>query len=327
MVEGKVFVSSVLGVETEDLRAERQVVREVISSFGFLHSWMFEHEPASTDPLDESYLRNVDDCDLFILLVGAKSTEPVARECIRAINQSRPILLFAKKVEDRSAQAELLLKTPGSKYDTFDSPENLRQKVRTAVAQTLVKGLRALHEGSSRLSVIGQLQELAVKLTMVQVKPTIPRRAEMELFQLRKVETDVVVVAKLSSEQEVRIPTKKVDDLLLFGSYGNSEPPALILDGRLQWITPTESWRFFRDPPKPDCLFGFPKPSSLEDPRAKILCNKIRERGWQPGWASERGLTDQLGESYEIVYDEDGLYFRIEDIPSSLILIRKLPNP
>ena len=85
MERGKVFISSVLNLEVEDLHKERDTAREVVESYRFLRPWAFEKTPASTDELDESYLKQVDECDLFVLIVGTGSTNPVTAELRRPV--------------------------------------------------------------------------------------------------------------------------------------------------------------------------------------------------------------------------------------------------
>src|SRR5712692_6350254 len=95
---GKIFISSILNPSVEDLRPERNAARDVIDSFGFLKAWAFETAPASTENLDESYLRHVEECDVFILILGVKVTAPVNAEWLRAKKLKKPTLVFVKSV-------------------------------------------------------------------------------------------------------------------------------------------------------------------------------------------------------------------------------------
>ena len=111
---GKVFISSILNKSVEDLRAERNAAKAVIESYGFLKTWAFEDAPASPEKLDNSYLRHVDECDLFILLVGAHMADAVEAEYYRAKDRGRRIFVFAKNVPDRSNRARALLDAANS---------------------------------------------------------------------------------------------------------------------------------------------------------------------------------------------------------------------
>src|ERR1700723_3012972 len=114
--KAKVFISSILNPSLEDLREERRIVREVVSSFSFLTPWAFEKAPASFEDLDDSYLRNVEECDVFIVLVGSESSNPGAAEVQRAIAKNKPILVFAKAVANRKPMAQMTLDSIGRKY-------------------------------------------------------------------------------------------------------------------------------------------------------------------------------------------------------------------
>lgn len=320
MDKAKVFISSILNREIEDLQEERQAAREAVESYRFLTAWAFEEEPAATGPLDESYLRHVEDSDLFILIVGRAATDPVTEECLKAKDRSKPILLFCKSVPDRTPLARSLIELAGGKYASFATANDLRQCVQDAIDQELVLALRASRSRSGAWSILERLRPLAKKSTIVHIRPTFPRKAELDEFQLQEVKQDVAVFQKLSSGHQVNIPTSRVTEILPVSASGS---PVLRLEGRLQWVTPSESWRFFEEKPEPDSVLGFHKPSHLHDPTATTITNQNREKGYEPGWASEVDLPGREGTDLEIVYDEDGRYFRIPDPHRSLILIRK----
>lgn len=323
MEQAKVFISSILDATKEDLRPEREVVREVVASFEFLKPWAFEHEPASSDSLDESYLRNVDSCDLFLLIVGKEATDPVTKETLRALDRGKPILIFAKKTEDRSPQAQLLLKTPNKKYATFDALTDLRQRVREAILQTLVKGLTSLQEGGGASSILFQLREMAARYALVDVRPTIPNKAEHEPFQIVKAEQDAIEIQKLSCGQLIHIPTSRIKEILSFGQFEFGQRPCLILNGRLQWLTRKLRWQFLDEAPLPDSAYGFSKPSSLQDGAVIGLVENLRANNIASGFVLQQDLPVKLGEGWEIVYDDDGRYFRVPDKPCDQILICK----
>ena len=88
-------------------------------------------------------------------------------------------------------------------------------------------------------------------------------------------------------------------------------------------VESSQKWQFFEEKPDPGSVFGFPKISSLQDPRATALIERFRAQGYTLGWNREDGISARLADGREIVYDEDGRYFRITDPHSDLILIRK----
>ena len=81
MERGKVFVSSAI---RGDVDAEREAVIEVIDANPYLRAWDFSREPATPGPLNHSYLKHVDDCALFIAIIGSEIRGPVEEEFHRA---------------------------------------------------------------------------------------------------------------------------------------------------------------------------------------------------------------------------------------------------
>jgi Domain of unknown function (DUF4062) len=310
MEKAKVFISSVLNRSVEDLREERDAVKEVVESYGFLTAWAFEKAPASFEDLDESYLRNVDECDIFTLIVGAEASNPVTAEVQRAKQQNKRILAFAKKVSSRKPMAQMLLDGTGTKYASFETQDKLRDVVRDAIDHAVVMGLRSLSFRTK--SPMGELKQLAEKKTQLHIKPAIPRFAERDVFNIEEMNAKTVVVAKHSTAESLEIPTGRISEILFFGDM-----PSLILDGRLQWVSTIERWRFFPEKPEERSALGFSKLSTPQDPHAETLANKLRSKGYQPGWAAEVEVPSKQSPSYQVVYDEDGHFFRIAELHHS----------
>lgn len=321
MDKGKVFISSILNRKVEDLHPERNAVREVVETYRFLKPWAFEKEPASSEDLDESYLHHVDECDLFILIVGRRSTDPVTAECLQAKEKDKRILLFAKSVQDRTPQAKSLLALPGVKYAPFDTMEDLQRSVRDAIDQELLSGLRTSRERGGGRSTLGRLRQLAEKQVIVRIRPTIPHKGEQDSYQVEDATVDVVVLKKLSSNHTVRIPPSRVSEIL---ALSDREPPVLTLEGRLQWLTLAQNWKFFDEKPDPSSPLGFAKSSNNNDPQANAIIQRCRDQGFKFYWDHHVNIGAREADGWELVYDEDGRYFRIPDRPFDLILIRKL---
>ncbi len=320
MDKGKVFISSILSRGVEDLHAERNAAREVVESYRFLKAWVFEKEPASTEELDESYLRHVEECDLFILIVGKEATNPVTAECLRAKERNRPTLVFAKAVQDRAPLAQSLLKVADVKYAPFATSEDLRHAVRDAIDQALVSGLRSLQERSGTRSILGRLRQFADKKAIVRIRSTIPSKAEQDKFHVREATLNVVVAEKLSSNHIVHIPTSRITEIL---AVEPNEPPVVLLDGRLQWLTLSKVWKFLEEKPPLGSHFGFSKISYPTDSHATEIENKLRTMGYDPRWKVEERIAPALAGGAEVFYDEDGRYlYWPEDNPSILIVRR-----
>jgi hypothetical protein len=322
METAKVFISSILNPKTEDLRAERETVRSAVESYRFLNAWVFERAPASFEDLDESYLRHVDECDLFVLIVGKQATNPVSAELQRAKDRKKPILVFSKVTADRTPLAQALIDSAGVKYASFRTADELRQAATDAVDQVLISGLRSLSDRTLNRIVLVQLRQLAEKYTQVRVKPVIPAQFETDTFMVRECDVDVTALIKMSSEQTIHIPTRRISEVLLLGPL---DPPLLVLDGRLQLVSSSyrSSWKFFDETPDSGSTWGFSKTSSVTDPRPNEIMQSQQGQHFTFHWGAlaEAGRRSQDG--WEIVYDDDGRYFRIPDRVGDLVFMRK----
>lgn len=181
-------------------------------------------------------------------------------------------------------------------------------------------GKSATSNGSAHTELPGELSQLAKSATIIRIRPVIPAKHERDNFQVREATGNLVSVEKCSTSQSFDIPTKRVFDLLPALS---GEPATILLDGRLQWVTTTQRWKYFEGKPDPGLPFGFSKPSSLNDPYANEIINRCQDRGFEFGWAHYVKLTTRSAEGWEIVYDDDGRYFCISDTPYDLVLIAK----
>ena len=85
-----VFISSVIvGME-----AERQAAQTAVQAIPVTRPWLFEYSPASSLPLAESYLSKVRGCDIFVLLLSDKVTDPVKAEAQIAQEVGKPRLVI-----------------------------------------------------------------------------------------------------------------------------------------------------------------------------------------------------------------------------------------
>ena len=144
-----VFISSIMDKQVEDLSEERDAAVATIDSLPITRSWAFEYSPASADTADETYLDRVDDCDIFLLILGEELTDPVEKEYARAASLEKRRLVFAKNVEQRSPRAAAWLdeRRQEVKYDRFQGSEDLSDRVRAAVVDEVIKAHRKLHLG------------------------------------------------------------------------------------------------------------------------------------------------------------------------------------
>ena len=130
----RVFISSIMNPETEDLGPERQAARASVERFAPVAvAWAFEAEPASPKPLLNFYLDAVRTCDLFMLVIGSHATRPVRDEAQIALDYRKPALVFCKNVVERQPETQELLRMFDVKYDPFTNAVELQDKIRTAL--------------------------------------------------------------------------------------------------------------------------------------------------------------------------------------------------
>jgi hypothetical protein len=314
--KGKVFISSILNTSLEDLREERRVVREVVSSFSMLSPWAFEKAPASFEDLDESYLRNVDECDIFVVIVGSEPSNPVAAEVQRAIARNKPLLIFAKNVANRKAMAQMILDSAGRKYAPFADLAELEEAVRDAIEHTIVQGLRSL--SSSPKSAIGELKQLDRTKRHIRIQPVVPTFPGEYVFHIEHIDERNLTVHLHSTRESIDIPIGRVIEVLY---SGKRELPILVLRGRVQWITTIQRWRFRPEEADLDSLLGIHMDTTTNDPRALTITEQLRKQNFEPGWAYEHEVPGKINAAYQPVYDDDGRYFRVLDRPHNLVLI------
>ncbi|MCX6030886.1 MAG: SUMF1/EgtB/PvdO family nonheme iron enzyme [Chloroflexi bacterium] len=148
-----VFISSVIS----GMEAERAAARAAIQTIPLTRPWLFEFSPASSLPLDESYLGKVRGCDIFVLLLGDKITAPVKAEVATAQAAGKPLLAFLAA----SAPAEVAAYAPslGVKYASFANPDQLAAQVAEAVGDELITGYRRHGVPRTELGSIGEFLE------------------------------------------------------------------------------------------------------------------------------------------------------------------------
>jgi hypothetical protein len=321
MESGKVFISSVLNLAIEDFREERKAIREVIEEFPFLRAWAFEGAPASPEDLDQSYLRHVDECDLFILIIGSRATGPVNVESLRAKRASKSILVFAKHVPQRSSEAEMVLEALDRKYAPFDSIDSLKVAARSAICDALVLALRTFSSTKAIFSIEEQLRKLAEHHTRVRVSTIIPVQASQDDFYVQKVESGNVFLEKGTNMQTVGVPVSRVSEIL---PQNGNDPAVLSVLGRIQLTTQGSVWKFFSETPPPDSLLGIGKLSHPEDAHIQEIRHRLGTIGFREScWDWDFNLSQRLTYGWEIFYDDDGRYLRWVAQPSEQIFIVK----
>jgi len=144
----KVFVSSV----QKELEDERLIVQNLASTDAFLSAHcipvLYEFEPASPDKALDGCLRLLDDCQVYLLIVGIEYGTPLGKLSIthteyrRAKKRKLPILAFIKgdrsvKREEKTSNLLSELDADGLKYKRFGNVIELQKEIRASLVKLL----------------------------------------------------------------------------------------------------------------------------------------------------------------------------------------------
>lgn len=138
----QVFVSSVMGDPLLD--TARGLAKQAIGAAPFLHPWLFEFTPASSEGPRTTYLKRVANADLVIWLVGAETSRPVEDEIATALDNKVPLLVFKLPVQERTDGTEALLDRVAQhcKWVTVDDLASLGQIIRLTLQDEIVRAVR-----------------------------------------------------------------------------------------------------------------------------------------------------------------------------------------
>ena len=141
------------------MEKERQVVDQAVRSISIARPWRFEATPASTEDVVESYLSKVQECDIFILLIGDTDSDAVRREYQTALDANKPVLAFIRDVE-RPPELDELVRLIRTKYAMYSGYDDLCRSVQAAVMDEVVKRYR----GAIRQADTGKFVEFLTPL-------------------------------------------------------------------------------------------------------------------------------------------------------------------
>ena len=215
---------------------------------------------------------------------------------------------------------------PGNVFHTKDgkylmrSGEDLRGMSPVEIANILNEAGGSKPGGNLAVS---ELVKMAASNAAVVVSPIVPTRPEKYEFRVAAADARQIMLRRSASGQEVTIPATAVADVRL---HAGGEPAELILSGRLQWLSLKEEWRYFDEAASSPAerQFGFAKAAGRQNPRVLEVCEKLRNKGFGLRWFNEYHLVNQMGRNWEIIYDDDGFYFRINDARMSQILAKTI---
>lgn len=132
-----IFVSS----RMDELSVERMAALKAINKIPLARAWVFEFTPPSSEKVEESYLHKVEQCDIFILIIGETISPPVMREYEAARAARKPCLIFIKDCE-REPEADAFVSNLSLKSPRFSTPEGLAHILTLALLDELIRGYR-----------------------------------------------------------------------------------------------------------------------------------------------------------------------------------------
>ena len=136
-----VFISSRMD---EELATAREIAKQTIDGMDVGRSWVFECTPSSSESANDAYLRNVEEADFVVWLVGSTTTPPVEQEVNRCLATNGRLLVFKLPAEQRDARTEALLQLVGEivKWREVASVGMLGAEIRSALWDEIIRGFR-----------------------------------------------------------------------------------------------------------------------------------------------------------------------------------------
>lgn len=139
----KVFISSVMSAGY--LAEKRDAIRKAIDALPIASPWDFATAPAEPSSPMTVAIREVNNCDMFVILVHNRHTPNVQAELDAAFDKNKPVFAFVQRLgaEDSTPERQDILEQLSSrKYAEFTTLGDLAREVTTALTDELVRGYR-----------------------------------------------------------------------------------------------------------------------------------------------------------------------------------------
>jgi len=147
----KVFVSSVMS----ELTDERETIADAIRKLLITKPWLFEQSPPSSNSAEETYLNQVKQADIFILIIGRRISDAVIKEYETAKSANKPILAFIKSGEkDDSSKNLINTISEDIKWGEFSTKEELFEFAQAAISIELIKGYKRYRLSTTDLNAL-----------------------------------------------------------------------------------------------------------------------------------------------------------------------------
>ena len=137
----KVYVSCAL----DELAEEKLAVKHALQSLPLSVQWEFDFTSTTSGRVSDEYLERVWDCDFYILMIGQRQSDPVAREYETASQAEKSIVTLVMDIP-REPEAKQFLKglkvKPRPRY--FETMEEFNYQVQAGVSDELIKQYKRL---------------------------------------------------------------------------------------------------------------------------------------------------------------------------------------
>jgi len=160
-----------------------------------------------------------------------------------------------------------------------------------------------------------------VRQGVLRITPILPVQCQQDDFRLAEVRPYELILSKTGTAHgAIAVPRVRVKEPLF---AGEGSPVTLVLDGRLQWLSAGRDWKFFPEAPATaqERQLGFSKFSFGNDPRIQEASARLQRYGIGVGFVREDRLAQALAQGKQVVYDDDGLYFRWQGPDIAQILV------
>lgn len=296
-MKARLFISSAIN----EFRSERQIAKDLPSTYPFLEVWVFEEEGATSASLEQSYQGPLEKSDLVIFLLAADITAPVLTEVDSAIRHNKRTLLILRDVPQRSSALQDAIQKLDVKYASYSDIGTFQAVLRSAIEAELITALQSPPQRFTSEPRYRVLRNAFAQSAELRVEPFVSPTSDNR-FRIVELAGWEMKAQKISSGHSVTIPLTSVVDAIQDGRAFT-----IALNGRIQWITSQAIYKLLPSSPKDE--LGVAKAGSPGASDVLILQEKLSKKGYYSQWNQ---LAEATAAGYEVAYDDDGKYFRCE---------------
>ena len=153
-------------------------LREEIEEIHFLTPIVLESEGARSTTVEDESIRWVEECDIFLSILGVEFSDLVVKEYTKAVREKKPRLVYIQQVKKRNEKLEEFISKeigPRVKYQGFTTYSTLKESVINdlyeIVGQILSLGIKALQKEIDTVEITEMLDTVEVTEDVVLGKP------------------------------------------------------------------------------------------------------------------------------------------------------------